>query len=117
MTRRSASSRFFSKWTGLLSSALVDRPECLASMPTFLIQDFFDGSPASSPVPGEALPASEREYPMGLTLGTAVYGTRAVNRVQRGPLGLDGKIRVMGIEPTPQAWEARVLPLNYTRQL
>ena len=21
----------------------------------------------------------------------------------------------MGIEPTPQAWEARVLPLNYTR--
>ena len=24
-------------------------------------------------------------------------------------------IRVMGIEPTPQAWEARVLPLNYTR--
>jgi hypothetical protein len=25
------------------------------------------------------------------------------------------KKRVMGIEPTPQAWEARVLPLNYTR--
>lgn len=24
-------------------------------------------------------------------------------------------VRVMGIEPTPQAWEARVLPLNYTR--
>ena len=23
--------------------------------------------------------------------------------------------RVMGIEPTSQAWEARVLPLNYTR--
>ena len=23
--------------------------------------------------------------------------------------------RVMGIEPTYQAWEARVLPLNYTR--
>ncbi len=25
--------------------------------------------------------------------------------------------RVMGIEPTYQAWEARVLPLNYTREL
>ena len=23
--------------------------------------------------------------------------------------------RVMGIEPTPEAWEAAVLPLNYTR--
>jgi hypothetical protein len=22
---------------------------------------------------------------------------------------------VMGIEPTSQAWEARILPLNYTR--
>jgi hypothetical protein len=22
----------------------------------------------------------------------------------------------MGIEPTPQAWEARILPLNYTRK-
>jgi hypothetical protein len=25
--------------------------------------------------------------------------------------------RVMGIEPTPQAWEAGVLPLNYTRRI
>lgn len=25
--------------------------------------------------------------------------------------------RVMGIEPTPLAWEARVLPLNYTRMI
>ncbi|MEY4685023.1 MAG: hypothetical protein RLZ25_1482 [Pseudomonadota bacterium] len=25
--------------------------------------------------------------------------------------------RVMGIEPTPKAWEAFVLPLNYTRQI
>ncbi|CDI02094.1 hypothetical protein BN873_240042 [Candidatus Competibacter denitrificans Run_A_D11] len=24
--------------------------------------------------------------------------------------------RVMGIEPTPSAWEAEVLPLNYTRR-
>ena len=23
--------------------------------------------------------------------------------------------RVMGIEPTSQAWEARILPMNYTR--
>jgi hypothetical protein len=27
------------------------------------------------------------------------------------------KKRVMGIEPTPPAWEAGVLPLNYTRML
>ena len=25
--------------------------------------------------------------------------------------------RVMGIEPTPSAWEAEVLPLNYTRRM
>ena len=25
--------------------------------------------------------------------------------------------RVMGIEPTFEAWEAPVLPLNYTRQM
>ncbi len=24
-------------------------------------------------------------------------------------------VRVKGIEPSPQAWEARILPLNYTR--
>jgi hypothetical protein len=38
-------------------------------------------------------------------------------------LGGDGAVelnclrleRVMGIEPTPEAWEAAVLPLNYTR--
>lgn len=30
----------------------------------------------------------------------------------RNRLGLE---RVMGIEPTPEAWEAAVLPLNYTR--
>ena len=24
--------------------------------------------------------------------------------------------RVMGIEPTSQAWEARILPMNYTRR-
>ncbi len=27
----------------------------------------------------------------------------------------DGVERVMGIEPTTYAWEAQVLPLNYTR--
>ena len=25
--------------------------------------------------------------------------------------------RVMGIEPTSQAWEARILPLNHTREI
>ena len=29
---------------------------------------------------------------------------------------LDRMERVMGIEPTPSAWKAEVLPLNYTRQ-
>ena len=28
---------------------------------------------------------------------------------------MDGMERVKGIEPSSQAWEARVLPLNYTR--
>ena len=28
---------------------------------------------------------------------------------------LAGLVRVTGIEPVPQAWEAHVLPLNYTR--
>jgi len=32
------------------------------------------------------------------------------------PQGLETK-RVMGIEPTPPAWEAGVLPLNYTRNI
>ena len=33
------------------------------------------------------------------------------------PYGLVGKSeRVMGIEPTSKAWEALVLPLNYTRE-
>ena len=31
----------------------------------------------------------------------------------RGSIGLE---RVMGIEPTSKAWEALVLPLNYTRK-
>lgn len=29
----------------------------------------------------------------------------------------EGVERVMGIEPTLEAWEASVLPLNYTRDL
>ena len=33
------------------------------------------------------------------------------------PLAPMGKLeRVMGIEPTLSAWEAEVLPLNYTRE-
>lgn len=32
------------------------------------------------------------------------------------PMGWRGFLeRVMGIEPTSQAWEARILPMNYTR--
>ena len=30
-------------------------------------------------------------------------------------LHLSEVVRVKGIEPSPQAWEARILPLNYTR--
>jgi hypothetical protein len=33
---------------------------------------------------------------------------------QPGPTVME---RVMGIEPTPSAWKAEVLPLNYTRVL
>jgi hypothetical protein len=36
-------------------------------------------------------------------------------RRPRQSLVLTDLERVMGIEPTPQAWEAGVLPLNYTR--
>src|SRR5262245_42495476 len=36
--------------------------------------------------------------------------------VPAGPRGRHGRMeRVMGIEPTSSAWEAEVLPLNYTR--
>ena len=31
------------------------------------------------------------------------------------PFPAPGLERVMGIEPTPSAWKAEVLPLNYTR--
>ena len=38
-------------------------------------------------------------------------------KTQRGPKGTSSNFleRVMGIEPTSSAWEAEVLPLNYTR--
>ncbi len=32
------------------------------------------------------------------------------------PLGFNGAERVTGIEPAFSAWEADVLPLNYTRE-
>ena len=39
------------------------------------------------------------------------------NRVETGPSIPKGVLeRVMGIEPTLSAWEAEVLPLNYTRK-
>ena len=40
---------------------------------------------------------------------TELYGRTAA---ERRLLKLE---RVMGIEPTPSAWKAEVLPLNYTR--
>jgi hypothetical protein len=54
------------------------------------------------------------------------YG--AHNRIRTGDLFLTKEVlyrlsymgleleRVMGIEPTPSAWKAEVLPLNYTRR-
>ncbi len=37
-------------------------------------------------------------------------------KIQRGARGSHIALeRVMGIEPTLEAWEAAVLPLNYTR--
>jgi hypothetical protein len=41
-------------------------------------------------------------------------GRREKIGLRRNPDVLE---RVMGIEPTPSAWEAEVLPLNYTRRL
>ena len=38
-----------------------------------------------------------------------------VRDITRGPVGASVMERVMGIEPTSKAWEAFVLPLNYTR--
>ena len=43
--------------------------------------------------------------------GKAV-GKGIVSKTAREPQGVE---RVMGIEPTLAAWEAAVLPLNYTR--
>ena len=42
----------------------------------------------------------------------SVLGTKKPNplRVRRRSL-----VRVVGIEPTSQAWEARILPMYYTR--
>jgi hypothetical protein len=41
-----------------------------------------------------------------------VHARRRSN-AQRADVNLE---RVMGIEPTLEAWEAAVLPLNYTRE-
>lgn len=43
------------------------------------------------------------------------YLLRALPAVARRFLG--GRKRVMGIEPTSKAWEAFILPLNYTREI
>ena len=45
-----------------------------------------------------------------INLSTVFAGQKHVNGTDRGELE-----RVMGIEPTLVAWEATVLPLNYTR--
>jgi hypothetical protein len=46
------------------------------------------------------------------------YSATALVIAARTSMGLQWSIeRVMGIEPTLAAWEAAVLPLNYTRRL
>ena len=40
------------------------------------------------------------------------FGQNGVNLPEKQAKAL---VRVKGIEPSPQAWEARILPLNYTR--
>ncbi len=44
--------------------------------------------------------------------GFRKWGKRAKPLICRAVVGLE---RVMGIEPTCEAWKASVLPLNYTR--
>ena len=44
--------------------------------------------------------------------GAEVLALGGDGALERNRLRLE---RVMGIEPTPEAWEAAVLPLNYTR--
>ena len=55
----------------------------------------------------------ERVYPVS-------YSFKLRNRAREHPLSLMKYFlrmeRVMGIEPTSQAWEARILPLYYTRE-
>ena len=47
-----------------------------------------------------------------IRLGVEVLALGGDGAPELNRLGLE---RVMGIEPTPEAWEAAVLPLNYTR--
>ena len=41
----------------------------------------------------------------------------AISSVTPGSVALNGLERVKGIEPSYAAWEAAVLPLNYTRAI
>ena len=64
------------------------------------------GPGAPRPAPGSWLPVVR-----------SAYG-QAGARLRGGtPAGYEERLeRVMGIEPTLEAWEAPVLPLNYTRK-
>ena len=39
-----------------------------------------------------------------------------IDQVRKGKSGVEKRERVKGIEPSYAAWEAAVLPLNYTRK-
>ncbi len=51
----------------------------------------------------------------GVISGLAMPGIDGLASIEDRDDGHRGVERVMGIEPTLAAWEAAVLPLNYTR--
>jgi hypothetical protein len=58
----------------------------------------------------------QAEHPLERAQDGIARGS-AHNKITVGPVVLCGVERVRGIEPLYEAWEAAVLPLNYTRSL
>src|SRR5689334_6546866 len=45
----------------------------------------------------------------------AIFGVKTSPKIKKIESARQGMERVKGIEPSSQAWEARILPLNHTR--
>ena len=45
-----------------------------------------------------------------------LFGKESTKNTRHISIGCSVMERKMGIEPTPSAWEAEVLPLNYSRE-